>query len=86
MAKPVLGKSLYSDWFFFGQHFAVRTVSNPCIFVLGQRQQIQNLQAKQRKKTVNIVILHSETNRKTKKIEIFSEISKMDEEDEHYPS
>ena len=27
MANPVLGKSLCSDWFFFGQDFAVRTVS-----------------------------------------------------------
>ena len=27
MAKPVLGKSLCSDWFFLGQDFAVRTVS-----------------------------------------------------------
>ena len=27
MANPVLGKSLYSDWFFLGQDFAVRTVS-----------------------------------------------------------
>ena len=27
MAKPVLGKSLRSDWFFLGQDFAVRTVS-----------------------------------------------------------
>ena len=27
MANPILGKSLYSDWFFLGQDFAVRTVS-----------------------------------------------------------
>ena len=27
MAKPVLGKSLCSDWFFLGQDFAVWTVS-----------------------------------------------------------
>ena len=27
MANPVLGKSLCSDWFLLGQHFAVRTVS-----------------------------------------------------------
>ena len=37
MAKPVLGKSLCSDWFFLGQDFAERTVSNPCIFVLGYK-------------------------------------------------
>ena len=51
MANSVLGKSLSSDWFFLGQDFAVRTVSmetaNPCIFVLEQSQQIQNLQPKQ---------------------------------------
>ena len=27
MAKPVLGKSVRSDWFFLGRDFAVRTVS-----------------------------------------------------------
>ena len=27
MAKPVLGKSVRSDWFLLGLHFAVRTVS-----------------------------------------------------------
>ena len=55
MANPVLGKSLCSDWFFLGQDFAVRTGkrSNPCIFALEQSRQIQNLQPKQRKKTVN---------------------------------
>ena len=65
MAKPVLRKSLCSDWFFLGQDFAVRTISNPCIFVLEQSRQIQNLQPKQQKKTVNIVILHSKTTRKS---------------------
>ena len=74
MAKPVLVISLCSDWFILGQDFAVRTWkrSNPCIFVLERSQQIQNLQPKQRKKTVNIVILHSETiPEEAKKIEIF---------------
>ena len=70
MAKPVLGKSQRSDWFFLGRDFTVRTVSmetvQPCIFVLKRSRQIQNLQPKQRsKKTVNIVILHSETTRRT---------------------
>ena len=27
MAKPVLGKSLCSDWFFLGQDFTARTIS-----------------------------------------------------------
>ena len=44
MAKPVLGKSLRSDWFFLSRDFAVWTDWN------------------------------------------FTEISKMDEEDEHSPS
>ena len=68
MANPVLGKSLCSDWFFLGQDFAVRTVSmetvHPCIFVLERSRQIQNLQPKQRKKSVNNVILHIETIRR----------------------
>ena len=71
MAKPVLGKSVRSDWFFLGRDFAVRTVSmktvegsKPCSFGLEQSRQIQNLQPKQRKKNVNIVILHRETTRK----------------------
>ena len=71
MAKPVLGKSVRSDWFFLGWDFAVRTVSmktvegsKPCSFVLEQSRQIQNLQPKQRK-NVNIVILHRETTRKS---------------------
>ena len=66
MAKPVLGKSVRSDWFFLGWDFAVRKWkrSKPCIFVLEQSRQIQNLQPKQ-PKNVNIVILHSETTRKS---------------------
>ena len=63
MAKPVLGKSVRSDWFFLGWDFAVP--SKPCSFVLEQSRQIQNLQPKKRKKNVNIVILHSETTRKS---------------------
>ena len=74
MAKPVLGKSVRSDWFLLGRDFAVRTVSwkrsKPCTFVLEQSRQIQNLQPKQRKKNVNIVILHRETSEKAKNIEI----------------
>ena len=47
MAKPVLGKSVRSDWFFLDRDFAVRTVSmktvegsKPCSFVLEESRQI----------------------------------------------
>ena len=62
MAKPVLSKSLCSDWFFLGQDFPWKR-SNPCIFVLERGRQIQNLKPKQREKSVNTVILHIETTR-----------------------
>ena len=39
--------------------------SNPFIFVLERSRQIQNLQPKQRKESVNIVILHIETTRRS---------------------
>ena len=65
MANPVLGKSLCSDWFFLGQDFAVRTVSmdGPIreFFCFGAKPHIQNLQPKQQKKSVKIVILRIET-------------------------
>ena len=35
MAKPVLGKSVCSDWFFLGQNRTVFT--KPCIFVLEKK-------------------------------------------------
>ena len=35
MAKPVLGKSVCSDWFFLGQDRTVFT--KPCIFVLEKK-------------------------------------------------
>ena len=67
MANPVSGKSLCSDWFFLGQDFAVRTVSMETVqsvfLVLEQSRQIQNLQPKQPKKSVKIVIPHIETTR-----------------------
>ena len=44
MANPVLGKSLYSDWFFFGPDFAVRTISmetvQPVYFCSGAKHAI----------------------------------------------
>ena len=80
MANPVLGKSLCSDWFFLGQDFAVRTVSMETVqsvyFVLERSRQIQNLLLKQRKKSVNIVILHVETTRRSWKDWNFSGIFK----------
>ena len=92
MAKPVLSKSVCSDWFFLGRDFAVRTVSmktvqgsKPCIFVLEQSRQIQNLQPKQRKKCE---YCHSSSRNHQKKLKTlkFTEILKMDEEDEYSPS
>ena len=70
MAKPVLGKSLCSDWFFLGQDFAVRTVSmetvQPVYFCFGAKPASSKFATKTaKKKTVNIVILHSETNRRS---------------------
>ena len=70
MAKPVLGKSVRSDWFLLGLDFAVRTVSMETVqdvyFCFGATPKIQNLQTKQRKKeNVNIVILHRKTTRKS---------------------
>ena len=69
MANPVLGKSLCSDRFFLGMDFAVRTVSMETVqsvnFGLERSRQIQNLQPKQRKESVNIVILHIETTRRS---------------------
>ena len=71
MANPVLGKSLCSDWFFLGQDFAVRTVSmetvQPVYFCFGAKLAnskfaTKTAKKKKKKKTVNIVILHSETN------------------------
>ena len=71
MAKPVLGKSLCSDWFFLGQDFAVRTISmetvQPVYFCFGAKPANSKFATKQqkKKKTVNIVILHSETTRRS---------------------
>ena len=73
MAKPVLGKSLCSYLFFLGQDFALRAVSmetaQPMFFCFGAKP--ANLKfatktaKKKNKQTVNIVILHSETTRKS---------------------
>ena len=87
MPKP--GKSECSDWFFIGRDLQYgsfpRNWSQPYIFVLEQSRQIQNLQSKQRK-SVNITILQNETTRKNfKRLNWnFTEIPKMDEEDETF--
>ena len=69
MANPVLGKSLCSDWFFLGQDFAVRTVFmetvQPMYFCFGAKPENSNFATKTAKKTVNIVILQSETTRRS---------------------
>ena len=71
MANPVLGKSLCSDWFFLGQDFAVRTVSmqtvQPAYFCFGAKPANSKFATKtaKKKKTVNIVILHSKTTRRS---------------------
>ena len=69
MAKPVLGKSLCSDWFFLGKDFAVRTVSmetvQPEYNCFGAKPANSKFATKTAKKSVNIVILHSETTRRS---------------------
>ena len=69
IANPVLGKSLCSDSFFLGQDFAVRIISmetvQPVYFCFGAKPANSKFATKQRKKTGNIVILHSETTRRS---------------------
>ena len=69
MANPILGKSLCCDWFFLGQDFVVRTVSMETVqvvyFCFGAKPANSKFATKTAKKTVNIVILHSETTRRS---------------------
>ena len=72
MAKLVLGESLCSYWLFLGQDFALRAVSmetaQPVYFCFGVKPanlKFATKTAKKKKQTVNIVILHSETTRKS---------------------
>ena len=72
MANPVLGKSMCSDWFFLRQDFAVRTISmetvQPVYFCFGAKpvnSKCATKTAEKKKKTANIVILHSETTRRS---------------------
>ena len=69
MAKPVLGKSVRSDWFLLGRDFAVRTVSMETVqavyFCFGAKPSNSKFATKTAKKNVDIVILHRETTRKS---------------------
>ena len=70
MAKPVLGKSMRSDWFLLGLNFAVRTVSMETVqdvyFCFGATPANSKFATKTAKnKNVDIVILHSKTTRKS---------------------
>ena len=69
MANPVLGKSVCSDWFFLGQDFAVRTVSVEMVqsvyFCFGAKPANSKFETKTVKKSVNNVILHIETIRRS---------------------
>ena len=70
MANPDLGKSLCSDWFFLGQDFAVRAVSMETVqsayFCFGAKPANSKFATKTaKKKSVNNVILHIETIRRS---------------------
>ena len=69
MANPGLGKSLYYDWFFLGQDFAIRTVSMEMVqlvyFCFEAKPANSNFATETAEKTVIIVILHSETTRRS---------------------
>ena len=69
--KPVLGKSVRSDWFFLGGDFAVRTVPKPA------NSKFATKTAK--KKMWMLSFFTAQLAEKAKKIEILP----MDEEDEH---
>ena len=75
MAKPVLGKSVRSDWFLLGRDFAVRIVSMETVqamyFCFEHSRQIQNLQPKKRKKKMWILSFFiAKLPEKAKEIEI----------------
>ena len=88
MANPVLGKSVCSDWFFLGQDFAVGTVSMETVqsvyFCFGAKPANSKFATKTAKKSVNNVILHIETIRRSWEDSNFSEIAKIDGEDEQF--
>ena len=69
MAKPVLGKSVRSDWFLLGRDSAVRTISMETVhdvyFCFGTKPANSKFATTTAKKNVDIVILHRETTRKS---------------------
>ena len=71
IANPVLGKSLFSDCLFLSRDFAVRTVSMETVqsmyFCFGGKPGNSKFATKTAKKSVNIVILHIETTRRSLK-------------------
>ena len=90
MAKPVLGKSVRSDWFFLGRDFAVRTFSMETVqavyFCLEQSRQIQTLQPKQRKKMWILLFFIAKLQEKVKKIaEFLLRRQTFSERGQYYP-
>ena len=84
-------QSLCSHWFFLGQDFAVRTVSMVTVqsvyFCFGAKQANSIFATKAAKTKVwKLSFFTLKLTAEAKKIEFFSEISKMDEEDEHFLS
>ena len=76
MAKPVLGKSLCSDWFFPGQNFAVLAVSMATVqsvyFCFGARPANSKFATKTAKKKVRILSFFTlKLPEEAEKIEIF---------------
>ena len=80
-----------ADWFFLGRDFSqmVRTTwkrSKPCIFVLEQSRQIQTKTATWKMWILSFFIAKLPEKLKRLKFYLFTEISKMDDEDKHSPS
>ena len=90
MAKPVLGKSVGSDWFYLGRDFAVRTVSMETVeavyFCFGAKPANSKFATRTAKKMWILSFFTAKLPQKAKKDWNFTEISKADEEDEHSPS
>ena len=63
MAKLVLSKTMHSDWFFLGRSKR----SSSCVFLFWSKASKFKICNQAVKKNVNIVILHSEISRKSKK-------------------
>ena len=81
MAKLVLGKSVQSDWFFFSRGFAVCTQA--VYFCFGAKPANSKFATKTVKKKCEYCHSPSQNYQKKLKRLNFTEISKMDEEEEH---